>query len=107
MKTIAVMTMAFLPATFFAALFAIPSLDWKSDTVVQSNHWIYWAFTVPATGLVFLIWLLLHYRNWLVGQYEKRSGKAQEREADVEKEAVSGYNRHYGSNDTRRRTVIG
>ncbi|KAI0124870.1 hypothetical protein BJ170DRAFT_685746 [Xylariales sp. AK1849] len=46
MKTIAVMTMAFLPATFFAALFAVPSLDWQSDTVIQKNHWVYWAFTV-------------------------------------------------------------
>ncbi|KAK6084533.1 hypothetical protein SCUP234_03322 [Seiridium cupressi] len=65
MKTIAVMTMAFLPATFFAALFAIPSLDWKSDTVIQGNHWIYWAFTAPATVLVFLIWLLLNNRHWM------------------------------------------
>jgi hypothetical protein len=35
MKTIAVMTMAFLPAAFFAALFAIPSLQWTADTVMR------------------------------------------------------------------------
>ncbi|KAI0473517.1 hypothetical protein GGR56DRAFT_535247 [Xylariaceae sp. FL0804] len=62
MKTIAIMTMAFLPATFFAALFALPSLDWKGDVVIQENFWIYWAFTLPATGLVLLIWFLLNYR---------------------------------------------
>lgn len=60
MKTIAVMTMAFLPATFFAALFAIPSLQWSQPGhVVQSNFWVYWAFTIPATLLVFLFWVLL------------------------------------------------
>ncbi|KAK7751461.1 hypothetical protein SLS62_006546 [Diatrype stigma] len=57
MKTIAVMTMAFLPATFFAALFAVPSLDWDNDNVIKGNFWVYWAFTLPATALVFLIWI--------------------------------------------------
>ncbi|ETS79640.1 hypothetical protein PFICI_09493 [Pestalotiopsis fici W106-1] len=65
MKTIAIMTMAFLPATFLAALFAIPSLDWQSDDVIQSNHWVYWAFTIPATILVFFLWYLLNQRDFL------------------------------------------
>ncbi|KAK3305224.1 uncharacterized protein B0T15DRAFT_502366 [Chaetomium strumarium] len=67
MKTIAVMTMAFLPATFFAALFAVPSLQWDQSTVVQDNFWVYWAFTAPTTVLVFLIWLLATKRPWLYG----------------------------------------
>ncbi|KAI1770950.1 glycoside hydrolase family 31 protein [Hypoxylon cercidicola] len=65
MKTVAIMTMAFLPATFFAALFSVPSLDWRPDpgqNVVQPNFWIYWAFTLPATALVFGLWLLFDYR---------------------------------------------
>ncbi|KAL8346215.1 hypothetical protein RB601_004004 [Gaeumannomyces tritici] len=66
MKTIAAMTMAFLPATFFAALFAVPSLQWNGqDKVVQDSFWVYWAFTLPATALVFLIWLLMTKRQWL------------------------------------------
>jgi Mg2+ and Co2+ transporter CorA len=65
MKTIAIMTMAFLPATFLAALFAIPSLDWQSDNVIQSNHWVYWAFTIPATILDFFSWYLLNQRALL------------------------------------------
>jgi hypothetical protein len=56
MKTIAVMTMAFLPGTFFAALFAIPSLKWEEPDVVQDNFWVYWAFTLRFTALVFLVW---------------------------------------------------
>ncbi|KAK8077648.1 hypothetical protein PG996_003818 [Apiospora saccharicola] len=76
MKTVAVLTMAFLPATFFAALFAIPSLDWKGaaeagGSVIQSNFWVYWAFTLPATVLVFIVWLVLNNRTWLVEVYNE------------------------------------
>lgn len=68
MKTIAIMTMAFLPGTFFAALFAVPSLRWDqtSPRVIQSEFWVYWAFTGPVTVLVFLIWLVLTKRQWLM-----------------------------------------
>ncbi|KAH9905969.1 hypothetical protein F4778DRAFT_688308 [Xylariomycetidae sp. FL2044] len=69
MKTVAIMTMAFLPGTFIAALFAVPSLDWDSDnTVVTRYFWVYWAFTLPATALVFLLWLLLDNRTFLLGK---------------------------------------
>ncbi|KAK6845327.1 hypothetical protein PG995_015437 [Apiospora arundinis] len=77
MKTVAVLTMAFLPATFFAALFAIPSLDWKGaadggGSVIQSNFWVYWAFTLPATVLVFVIWVVLNNRTRLMGMYREK-----------------------------------
>lgn len=42
MKTVAVMTMLFLPATFFAALFSMPLLQWGSLNVVHDQFWIYW-----------------------------------------------------------------
>ncbi|KAI8631834.1 hypothetical protein F5Y19DRAFT_492786 [Xylariaceae sp. FL1651] len=61
MKTIAVMTMAFLPATFFAALFSVPSLRWDQPVVVTDRFWVYWVFTLPVTAFVFLIWLVLSY----------------------------------------------
>jgi hypothetical protein len=63
MKTIAVMTMVFLPGTFFAALFAVPSLQWDQPTVIQDNFWVYWAFTVPCTLCVILTWALFSYRD--------------------------------------------
>ncbi|KAI0138214.1 hypothetical protein F4776DRAFT_670786 [Hypoxylon sp. NC0597] len=34
MKTVAIMTITFLPAAFFAALFAVPSLRWRESDVV-------------------------------------------------------------------------
>lgn len=59
MKTIAIMTMVFLPATFFAALFAVPSLQWDAPRVIQDRFWIYWAFTLPSTVTVFVVWFLV------------------------------------------------
>lgn len=59
MKTIAVMTMFFLPATFFATLFAVPTLQWTDEQVVSNRFWIYWAFTLPCTAFVILV-----YKYW-------------------------------------------
>lgn len=59
MKTIAVMTMLFLPGTFFAALFTMPLFQWTESKVIQKSFWIYWAFTIPATALVFIVWNVL------------------------------------------------
>ncbi|OAL48231.1 hypothetical protein IQ07DRAFT_633218 [Pyrenochaeta sp. DS3sAY3a] len=56
MKTIAIMTMIFLPPTFFATLFAVPTLKWDEKTIMQPNFKFYWAFSVPCTVLVLLIW---------------------------------------------------
>ncbi|KAI1779752.1 hypothetical protein F4818DRAFT_152102 [Hypoxylon cercidicola] len=63
MKVIAVMTMIFLPGTFFAALFAIPSLSWDNQDVVGDKFWIYWAFTIPFTLVIFLLWLTITQRS--------------------------------------------
>ncbi|KAI1150268.1 hypothetical protein F4825DRAFT_20584 [Nemania diffusa] len=60
MKSIAVMTMLFLPGTYFAALWAVPSLKWGQPNVIQSDFWWYWAFTGPSTLLVFAVWFGLH-----------------------------------------------
>lgn len=74
MKTIAVMTMAFLPGTFFAALFAVPSLNWDTSGahVIQSQFWVYWAFTLPATMLVFLVWTALNNKTWIWARLKAR-----------------------------------
>jgi hypothetical protein len=69
MKIIAIMIMAFLPGTFFAALFSVPSLQWDKSPVIQSNFWVYLAFTFPCTAVVFLVWLIstnMDTRTWRV-----------------------------------------
>ncbi|CAI4219446.1 unnamed protein product [Parascedosporium putredinis] len=62
MKTIALMTMLFLPGTFYAAVFALPTLQWNTQEprVVQPEFWIFWAFTIPSTILVMLTSVLMH-----------------------------------------------
>jgi len=57
MKTIAIMTMVFLPATFFAAFFSLPLLEWDQPKVLHDKFWMYWAFTIPCTAAVFGVWL--------------------------------------------------
>jgi hypothetical protein len=49
MRVVAIMTLVFLPGTFFATLFAVPTLHWNEDVVISSQFKIYLAFTVPCT----------------------------------------------------------
>ncbi len=86
MKAIAVLTMVFLPGTFFAVrswrvlgllplytncpktLFAMPLFDWEASSslrVLKSRSWVYWAVTVPATILVHVFWRIwFKFDNW-------------------------------------------
>ncbi|KAL9112423.1 MAG: hypothetical protein Q9227_003265 [Pyrenula ochraceoflavens] len=64
MKTIAIITMLFLPATFVASFFAMPmfQLDDDSGQIVSRGSWIYWAFALPLTLAILLVWL--GWWNW-------------------------------------------
>ncbi|KAK3400843.1 hypothetical protein B0T20DRAFT_348353, partial [Sordaria brevicollis] len=69
MKSIAVLTMVFLPGTFFSTLFSMPSLGWD-----QSGYLVYyWAYTISFTGLTFVIWIIFsqrrELRQWARGRY--------------------------------------
>ncbi|KAK4076858.1 hypothetical protein Purlil1_12540 [Purpureocillium lilacinum] len=72
MKTVAILTMAFLPATFFAALFSMPLLDWREPVVIQEKFWVYIAFTISSTILVFVGWPE-HLTRWDVSFVSDRS----------------------------------
>ncbi|KAI0538576.1 hypothetical protein GGR58DRAFT_292765 [Xylaria digitata] len=77
MKTIAVMTMAFLLGTFFAALFSMPSLRWDQTYIVTDRFWVYWVFTLPVTAFVFLIWMVLSYDDgFRIALDEYQQGKS-------------------------------
>lgn len=70
MKTVAIVTMFFLPGTFVATLFDIPLLGWASDESsgltasgrVTPGFWLYWAVAVPLTFATFAVWL--SWRWW-------------------------------------------
>jgi hypothetical protein len=79
MKVLALMTIFFLPGTFFATIFALPTLQWSEDVVVSSRFWIYWAFTLPCTLL-----LVALYKGWsLVDCTPRRRNGGVSTEAEV------------------------
>jgi Mg2+ and Co2+ transporter CorA len=59
MKTIAIVTMLFLPATYFAALFAMPSVGWDN----RDKFGLYWACVIPTTLAVFVAWAAITQRE--------------------------------------------
>ena len=60
MKTIAAVTMVFLPGTFTASFFAMPLFDWDAphSPRVNSHFWIYWIATIPLTVFTIAVWWL-------------------------------------------------
>lgn len=62
LKTLALVTMFFLPGTLIASIFTLPVLNWedsqsgKNMKVVGSKFWVYWAFTIPVTIATFITW---------------------------------------------------
>lgn len=76
MKTLAVVTILFLPGSFVAAIFSMPMFNWASenaDNIINPHFSIYLAVTVPLTLLTFVgysLWLLIH--KW--GRNQQRRG---------------------------------
>lgn len=70
MRTIAVVTLVFLPSTFVSTIFSttfftfIPSSDGRSASwAVSGKFWIFWVFSVPLTLLAMGMWLWWQ-RRW-------------------------------------------
>lgn len=57
-KTVAFVTLAFLPPTFVSAIFSMSffTFDGESGWAVSDKFWIYWAFSVPITLISLLVW---------------------------------------------------
>ncbi|KAE8453913.1 hypothetical protein EG329_007689 [Mollisiaceae sp. DMI_Dod_QoI] len=75
MKTIAVLTLFFLPATATASVFGMSMFDWKAktgDTVVSRRFWIYIVVAIPLTLVVLFAWLVWFW--WGLKKYEKKRG---------------------------------
>lgn len=61
MRTIAIMSIIFLPGTFVSSFFSMDMFDWqapKGTSVVSFRFWIYWAVNAPLTVVVVSIWFL-------------------------------------------------
>jgi Mg2+ and Co2+ transporter CorA len=67
MKTIAIMTVIFLPGTFVATFFSMNMVDWapSGDTTPKLSRymWVYWIVAIPLTVFVLLLWISLSRRE--------------------------------------------
>ena len=68
MKTLAIVTMLFLPGTFVASVFAMPFFVYdqnKDEVTLHRNFGTYWAFTIPLTIVTLLLWTgWAMWRDW-------------------------------------------
>ncbi|KAK4177754.1 hypothetical protein QBC36DRAFT_326389 [Triangularia setosa] len=116
LKSIALLTMVFLPATFFSSLFSTTFFNYGDDGEwqVSGKMWIYWVTTLPATLLIVILWRVwlgnsdaivawckgvkkwaLEDQGWK-GLWRRRNGKENEQmvneEAAVQVDQVTGRN---------------
>ncbi|KZL72851.1 protein kinase, partial [Colletotrichum tofieldiae] len=68
MRSIALVTMVFLPGTFFATLFSMTFFNWSPEegekSLVSSYIWIYFlATTIFTASTLFIWWYFLSYRQ--------------------------------------------
>jgi len=73
MKTIAVLTLIFLPATALASIFGMSMFDWKAQDgkdIVSQHFWIYLVVALPLTLAVLAAWILWY--TWTQRTYEKK-----------------------------------
>ncbi|KXL46743.1 hypothetical protein M433DRAFT_153462 [Acidomyces richmondensis BFW] len=66
MKTIAILTMIFLPGTAVASFFSMSMFDWSSNSganLASSWLWIFFVIATPLTAFVLLVWYLWGKRN--------------------------------------------
>ncbi|KAK2778142.1 hypothetical protein FQN52_002903 [Onygenales sp. PD_12] len=86
MKGIAVLTMFFLPGTFFATLFSMPVMDFSVDDGHKPGSrkffWLYWAISVPVTIVVFMVYGAFRFYT---DRKHRREDRLVEVEADVTK----------------------
>ena len=79
MRTLAAVTVFFLPGTFVAAFFSMPLFHWETPqqqievdhhSTVSKQFWVYWAVTGPLTIATVALWLL-----WMRLQTRRRRAR--------------------------------
>ncbi|KIX05485.1 uncharacterized protein Z518_06357 [Rhinocladiella mackenziei CBS 650.93] len=76
MKTIAALTLIFLPATFVASIFSMSMFNWQAESgglVTSRWIWVYFVIAIPLTLMVLVFWILWY--KWTQAKYSKRHGK--------------------------------
>ena len=65
MRTIASLTLIFLPPTFISALFSMSffNIDDQKGWQMSPKFWIYWVLAVPLTGITYALWTFWQAKN--------------------------------------------
>lgn len=82
MKTLAIVTMLFLPGSFISALFSTSMFDWDSvdpnsnsiGVRTMPQFTLYWAITIPLTIVTFILFFFWLWMTKLRGEALKRKG---------------------------------
>jgi hypothetical protein len=77
MKTIAIMTLFFLPATSFAAILAMPFFTSNNYLSESTTVWVWVVFTVPTTAIAYAF-----YRFWSTRESKTDSRRCKDREVN-------------------------
>ena len=58
MKTIATLTLIFLPPTFISSVFSMSFFKFDTDTgwTMSKNFWMYWVWAIPMTMITSALW---------------------------------------------------
>ncbi|KAH9886099.1 hypothetical protein F4778DRAFT_759022 [Xylariomycetidae sp. FL2044] len=76
MKSIAILTMVFLPATFTATYFSTPGV-----TSTDPSQGTYWIVTIPLTLVVVVIWGSFYFL-WVANRFNLTRTRTRDRKAD-------------------------
>ena len=70
MKTLAAVTVVFLPSTSVAALFSMPMFHWHPEnagnSLVSKDFWIFWLVSIPLTVMTlgsWFVWIRIQARR--------------------------------------------
>ena len=66
MRTIAYVTLLFLPGALIAAIFGMNFFQFDAEThqvLIAKSFWYYWAFTIPITIAVVGFWNVWNFRE--------------------------------------------
>ena len=74
MRSLAAVTIVFLPGTSIASLFAMPFFQQDSNGKVRVNDqfWWYWAIVLPLTVVLLLTWAAWIRREQLMRRIQER-----------------------------------
>ncbi|KAL1968398.1 hypothetical protein VTN77DRAFT_1927 [Rasamsonia byssochlamydoides] len=101
MKTIAIVSLVYLPGTFVSGLFGMNFFNFNPNNAssgvqvwtVSENFWLYWAITGPLTIATMLLWAMWHYHEkfhfrWILRQVLRIRQSRKDRLAEEEKGSI-------------------